>query len=262
MAPGGRERRGDEGGDGPSRSRDQLKLLAAWRDGAGLSAFARFGPGAPRLLQAATAAIADQIEGGVVEATAEAAFRAYCNRTLDIHASLIELAQICKQGGQSGWPSAEEATNADAWQNTYEKLAARISDGRVDADRPLKPLARLTAKRLFLSDLRRQRRLSALSATQLHRFNLGEETPPEERAERARGGAALRAGCKRLQAEGRLSGEEAEILRRRYVEEWSSGEVAAAMDTTAANVRQVCARRRGLIRAELSGQDLEESAAT
>lgn len=172
--------------------------------------------------------------------------------------ALVELAQICKHGSESRWPSAHPSTNADAWQNTYEKLARRISDGRVDVSRPLVPLARLTARRFLLSEYRLQQRFSALNDLQLHRFNLGDGIQPEEQVEIHRRRDLFRTGAAGLMAEGRLSNTDLEILDGRYAKERSSEEVASAVGVSAQNVRQICTRRRALLRTKLAGLELEE----
>jgi DNA-directed RNA polymerase specialized sigma24 family protein len=208
---------------------------------------------------AARDAITDQIERGVLGPAEVAEFEAYCEQVLRIHLALLELAQICRRGSESSWPSAHPAANADAWQSTYERLAIRISDGRVDVDRPLLPLARVTAYRLMLSERLQQARLLKLTDLQLHRFNLGEEAPPEEVAESARRAAMLRESFARLRRSGQLSELDQKILQRRYASEWNSPEVAAAVGATAANVRQLCKRRCALLRADLGGLELEET---
>jgi DNA-directed RNA polymerase specialized sigma24 family protein len=208
---------------------------------------------------AARDAIAIEIERGVLEPAEVTEFEAHCDRVLRIHLALLELAQICRRGSESGWPSAHLAANADAWQSTYERLAIRISDGRVEIDRPLLPLARVTAYRLMLSERRQQARLLTLTDLQLHRFNLGEEAPPDELAESARRAAMLRESLERQRRSGQLTELDQKILQRRYASEWSSPEVGEAVGTTAANVRQLCKRRCALLRADLDGLELEEA---
>jgi DNA-directed RNA polymerase specialized sigma24 family protein len=151
--------------------------------------------------------------------------------------------------------------NADAWQSTYEKLAMRISDGRVDTSRPLKPLAQLTARRIFLSEHRRQQRFSALTDLQLHRFNLGDSVAPEEQVEGRRKRHLLRTVVTHLMTEGRLTETDLEVLDRRYVKDRNSEEVATAMRLSAQNVRQLCSRRGALLRTNLAGLEIEEEAA-
>jgi len=215
----------------------------------------------PQAALAAGRAIAFQIERGELWPRDRSEFRGHCERILRVHVALVDLAGICKAGTESAFPCREPWLNADAWHNTYVALAARISDGRVDIERPLGPLAKLTAYRFFLSERRRMRRLSALTEEQLHRVSLGDESPPEERAEAARRARALREAIESLRVEGRLSEAEVGMLWRRYVEEWRSPEVAAAAGLTADNVRQICTRRCALLRLALAGQDLEEAAA-
>jgi DNA-directed RNA polymerase specialized sigma24 family protein len=239
-----------------------LTWLADWRRK--VSRRARFLQRASvefRALLAAASAIEDQICRDEVGVATTVEFQDHCEPVLRIHIALIDLARICKKGSESKRPSGKPWLNADAWQNTYVTLADRISDGRVDIGRPLEPLAQITARRFFLTDCRRLARFSALTETQLHRFNLGEEALPEEQVEAARSGEMLHAGVARLRAEGRLSDAEVEILTRRYVGGWSSGEVATAAGLAAENVRQVCSRRCGLLRATLAGQGLEEAIA-
>jgi len=231
--------------------------LRAWRRKAARTAPARnlAGP-----LHAAARTVLEQIGRGEIPATGPREFEDHCQRVLAAQIALTELAETCRHGSESSWPSPHRSRNADIWQSTYEKLAVRIADGRVDIDRPLKPLARLTARRLLLSEHRRQRRFSRLNELQLHRFNLGDGLPPEDYVERGRRREAFRLATARLVAEGRLGEVDLEILQARYVGERSSDEVAGAFGVSAENVRQICARRRALLRAELSGLDLEEAA--
>jgi hypothetical protein len=245
-------------GEGANRARKQLKLLARWRRRASLEAFAKVGPDSTRALYAAHQAILDQVESGALTTVVARDFEAHCKQILEVHVALVELARICKRGSESRWPSVHQATNADAWQNTYEKLAMRISDGRVDLSRPLISLARVTARRFFLSEHRRQQRLSTLSELQLHRFKLGEGVAPEEEVETRRKRKLLRLGVSRLTAEGKLRGTDLEILDRRYVKDQSSQAVASSMGVSAQNVRQICTRRCTLLRGHLAGLGLED----
>jgi len=215
-----------------------------------------------RALYAAGEALRDQIQRGEVAAVEPDEFQAHCGRVLEVHVALIDLAWICKRGSESSWPSLDRAANADAWQSAYEKLAIRISDGRVDITRPLKPLARLTARRFLLSEYRRQQRFLALNEIQLHRFNLGEATAPEEQVEIIRKRDLVRSGLTRLQAEEKLSKTDLAVLDGRYVKEKSSAEVASALGVSSQSVRQICSRRCTLLRAELGGLGLEEEAAS
>ena len=185
---------------------------------------------------------------------------ARCEEVLVVHGALIELARICRQGSESSWPSPRRSTNGDVWQSTYEKLAIRISDGRVDIARPLRPLALTTARRLLLSEYRRRERLCTLGDTQIHRFDIGQAVQPEEQAEASRKRAVVRARLVQLRREGRLSLEDLAVLEDRYVRERSSAEVASAIGTTPENVRQICTRRRALLRTALAGLELEEAA--
>lgn len=233
--------------------------LAAWYADRAQTAEVERGAIGRTAALAARDAIADRIDRGVLKPAEVAELEAHCEQVLRIHLALLELAQICKQGGESNWPAAHSATNADTWQSTYERLAIRISDGRVDIDRPLLPLARVTAHRLMLREHRQQARLLTLTDLQLHRFHLGEEAPPEEIAESARRAAMLRESFARLRRGGQLTRLDQKILQRRYAGEWSSPEVASAVGTTAANVRQLCKRRCALLRADLSDLELEET---
>lgn len=240
----------------------QVQLLSAWHRKVGRRrTYLGFTSLPYRALSAAHSAIREQIGEGEIATAEMVAFERHSENVLRIHIALLELAEICKQGSDSSWPSPNRAANADAWQNTYEKLAIRISDERVDVSRPLKPLARVTARRFMLTEYRRQGRTSALDEHQLHRFNLGSELPPEEEVEAARRRAALRASLARALSNGRLSADELAILDGRYVKGWTSGEIAAAAGMTPDNVRQLCARRCGVLRRDLAGQELEQRAA-
>jgi DNA-directed RNA polymerase specialized sigma24 family protein len=247
-----------ESGGGGTDQQGLKERLATWHDSKAMAVAVACGAIGRTAVAASRDAIEDQIERGKLTPAEIADFRAHCEMVLRIHLALLELAQICRQGSESRWPSRHQATNADAWQNTYEKLAARISDGRVDIDRPLLPLARITAYRLMLSERRKQADFLALTDIHLHRFNLGEEVQPEESAESSRRAAALQEAFARLRREGRLKGGEEEMLRRRYVAGQTSAEVATSMGTTAPNIRQLCARRCSLLRGELGGQEFEE----
>lgn len=169
----------------------------------------------------------------------------------NVKRGLRELAEVCDRGRSSGWPSRDHWQNSEAWQNAYVALATRIVDGRVDVDRPLAALARLTAWRLLASERRRQRRVMQLTEAQLHRFHLGEERTPEEETESACRGDALRAALLAQVGMGNLSDVDLTILIRRYVDEWGTAEVAAATGLTPANVRKICSRRCHLLREEL-----------
>lgn len=169
---------------------------------------------------------------------------------------LRELAEVCERGRSSGWPSRDPWQNSDAWQSTYVALATRIIDGRVDVDRVLGPLARLAAWRFFLSERRRQQRVTELTDAQLHRFHLGEERTLEEEAESARRGDALRVALLGQLDAGNLSEADLAILARRYVDDWGATEVADAMGLSIANVRQICSRRCLLLREVLTKQGL------
>jgi DNA-directed RNA polymerase specialized sigma24 family protein len=177
-----------------------------------------------------------------------------------VQRGLGELAEVCERGRKSGWPSRDPWRNGEAWQNTYVALATRILDGRVDVDRPLGPLARLAARRFFLSERRGQQRLTELTDTQLHRFHLGEERTLEEEAESARRGDALRVALIDQLDAGNLSEADLAILTRRYVDEWGAAEVADAMGLGIANVRQICTRRCQLLREALAAQGLPATA--
>lgn len=173
-----------------------------------------------------------------------------------VERGLGELAEVCERGQRSGWPSRDPWRNGEAWQNTYVALAARILDGRVDVERPLGPLARLAAKRFFLSERRGQQRLSELTEADLHRFHLGEERTLEEEAESSRRGDALRVALIAQLDAGNLSEADLTVLTRRYVDEWGAAEVADAMGLGIANVRQICSRRCQLLRTALTQQGL------
>ncbi len=183
-----------------------------------------------------------------------------CDRSPTTRTGIAELARICEQGGKSTWPSRDPWQNSDAWQNAYLALAAHIADGKVDLDRPLRPLARTTARRFFLTDCRQRGRLSELTDAQLHRFHLGEETSLEDHVEASRRGDALRTAMLGLVGEGSLSEADLAILTRRYVDEWSAKEVAGTMGLGVANVRQICARRRQVLRQALAEQGLARAA--
>lgn len=180
----------------------------------------------------------------------------YCADAPRINRALVDLARICKAGSESGRPSGKPWLDADAWQNAYVSIAARISEGKVDIERPLEPLARVAAFRHFLSDHRRQGRFFSLSEVQHHRYYAGESSAPEDGAEAARRVELLRAAVRRLRMAGALSDTELKILWRRYVEEWTSVEVGAAAGLAPENVRQLCARRCGVLAKDLAGQEL------
>jgi DNA-directed RNA polymerase specialized sigma24 family protein len=150
--------------------------------------------------------------------------------------------------------------NSDAWQNTYMTLAARIAEGAVDVERPLRGLAHTTARNFFLSERRRDRRLIAIADEQVERYGAGAVRSTEELAEAARRGEVLRGHLVRLAAAGKLTPSDLIILTRRYVDGWSAAEVAEAMGLGVDNVRQICARRRRLLRTELAGLGLDEGA--
>lgn len=169
----------------------------------------------------------------------------------DVRRGLCELAEVCDRGLSSGWPSRDHWQNGEVWQNTYVVLSTRILDGRVSVDRPLAPLARLTAWRLLASERRRQRRVTQLTEVQLHRFHVGEERTPEEEAESARQRDALRVALLTQLGRGNLSEVDLTILIRRYVDEWGAAEVAAATGLSTANVRKICSRRCHLLKKEL-----------
>jgi RNA polymerase sigma factor (sigma-70 family) len=173
----------------------------------------------------------------------------------------MDLADICDAGSKSGWPSSKPWINSDAWQNTYLALSVRIADGRIDIGRPLHGLAYRTARNLFLSERRRERRLSAITEEQVDRYGAAEERSPEELAEASRRGDVLRGNLTRLAATGRLSETDLLILTRRYIDEWSAKEVGGATGIAVDNVRQICARRCRLLRSELSDLGLDGEAA-
>ena len=164
---------------------------------------------------------------------------------------LRELAEVCDTGRSSGWPSRDPWRNSEAWQNTYVALATRIIDGRVDVDRPLSPLARLSAWRFMINEQRRQQRVVQLTEPQQHRFHLGEERTLEEMAEDSRRNDVLRLALLRQIDAGKLSDVDMTILIRRYVDEWGASEVAEAMGISPANVRKICSRRCLMLRDEL-----------
>jgi DNA-directed RNA polymerase specialized sigma24 family protein len=139
-------------------------------------------------------------------------------------------------------------------------LAVRIRDGRVDVTRPLHALARRTARNFFLDECRRQRRLTAIGSEQIERWGAGAGRPPEESAEALRQGEALRGGLIGLIERGKLNETDLLVLIRRYVDEWSADEVAGATGLGAENVRQICTRRRRLLRSEFADMELEETA--
>jgi DNA-directed RNA polymerase specialized sigma24 family protein len=178
-----------------------------------------------------------------------------------IDQALLDLAEICERGRKSGRPSANPWLNGDAWQNAYLALAARIPSGAIDIDRPLDGLAYTTARNFFLSECRRLRRFSELSDEHVHRLDTSEERAPEEWAEASRQGEVLRGGVTALFAAGRLSRVDLAILIGRYVDEWSSKEVADVAGISVDNVRQICARRCRLLRGELAGRGLDEAIA-
>ncbi len=169
----------------------------------------------------------------------------------DVRQGLCELAEVCDRGLGSGWPSRDHWQNGEVWQNTYVALSTRILDGRVDVDRPLAALARLTAWRLLVSERRRQRRVTHLTDVQLHRFHMGEERTPEEEVESASRGEALQVALLTQLGQGNLSDVDLTVLIRRYVDEWEAAEVAAATGLSPANVRKICSRRCHLLREEL-----------
>jgi DNA-directed RNA polymerase specialized sigma24 family protein len=173
---------------------------------------------------------------------------------------LLELATICDAGRKSDRRSGTPWANSDAWQNTYLTLSARIADGRVDVDRPIRGLAYVTARNFFISEKRRDRRLIAIGDVQHEHFGAGSERSPEDLAEARRRGEVLRGHLVRLAAAGKLSPTDLLILIRRYVDGWSAAEVAEATGLGVDNVRQICARRRRLLRAELSDLGLGEVA--
>lgn len=163
-----------------------------------------------------------------------------------------ELARICCREVRAGWPAWDRWQNEDVWHETFLRLARRIDDGRVTIDRPLRPLARKTAFRLFLRDEERQRRFFQLTEGQLHRFLESEEILPEEGAEAVRRAAVLRGALLRLCAEGRLDERDLLVLILRYVEGWPTEDIAAKLAIGAAGVRQICSRKLRLLRREMS----------
>jgi len=218
------------------------------------------GPAEPKPVYAAAAAIAAQIEGDELRARDRGAFEAECERVLAIQRALIDLASICEEGRRSGMPSSKPWLNDEAWQNAYVALAARISDGRVDIERPLGGLAFTTARNFFRTEHRRQRRFAELSDEQLWRLAASEERPVEDAAEASRRGEVLRRQLARLVGSGKLNEADLTILRRRYVDEWSASEVAGSARLRVDNVRQICARRCRLLRRELGGRGIEDVA--
>lgn len=183
----------------------------------------------------------------------------HCDHARRVRRALLELAEICDAGSKSDRQSGMPWVSSDAWQNTYLTLSARIAEGRVDVDRPLRGLAYVTARNFFISEKRRDRRLVAIADEQVERFGVGAERSPEEQADAARRGEVLRGHLVRLATAGKLSPSDLVILTRRYVDGWSAAEVAEAMGLGIDNVRQICARRRRLLRAELSGLGLDET---
>ncbi len=127
-------------------------------------------------------------------------------------------------------------------------------------NRPLRGLAYVTARNLFLSERRRDRRLVAIADEQVERHGTGMGRPPEDLAEAARQGEVLRGHLVRLAAGGKLSPIDLLILTRRYVDGWSAAEVAEATGLGIDNVRQICTRRRRLLRSELAGLGLDDVA--
>jgi RNA polymerase sigma factor (sigma-70 family) len=177
-----------------------------------------------------------------------------------LRGALIELAAICDAGSRSSWPSSKQWVNSEAWQNTYMALSTRIAKGTIEVDRPLRGLAYKTARNFFLSERRRERRLSAIGDEQVERHGAGEVRSPDELAEAERRGEVLRSNLVKLAIAGKVSESDLFILARRYVDEWSASEVAGATGLAADNVRQICARRCRLLRQELAGMGLEETA--
>lgn len=172
-----------------------------------------------------------------------------------------ELVAICRREARSGWPVWDRWQNEDVWHETFLRLAQRIEDGRVTTDRPLTPLARKTALRLFLREEERQRRFLGLSEAQLHRFLQGEEASPDEEAERAQRASLLRDTLIRLSREEKLDHRDLLVLILRYVEGWQAEEVAAELSIGAAGVRQICSRRLRLLKCEMAGLGLSVSPA-
>lgn len=152
--------------------------------------------------------------------------------------------------------------NSDAWQNAYIALSSGIAEGTIDVERPLRGLAYVTARNFFLSEKRRDRRLVAIADEQVERYGVGVGRSPEEMAEATRRGEVLRGNLVRLAAAEKLSPTDLVILTRRYVDGWSVAEVAEATGLTIDNVRQICTRRRRLLRDELAGLGLDEAAAS
>lgn len=180
----------------------------------------------------------------------------------DVKRGLRELAEVCDRGRSSGWPSRDHWQNGEVWQSAYVALATRILDGRVDVDRPLAALARLTAWRLLVSERRRQKRVMQLTEVQLHRFHVGEERSLEEHAESVSRGDALRIALLSQLGQGNLTEVDLTILIRRYVDEWGAAEVASATGLSPANVRKICSRRCDLLRQELAKHGIAPEAVT
>lgn len=170
-----------------------------------------------------------------------------------------ELVKICRREARSGWPVWDRWKNEDVWHETFIRLAERIDDGRVSIDKPLQPLARKTAIRLFLREEERQHRFFQLSEAQLHRFRQSEELLPEDGAEAAHRSALLRGTLTRLCAEGRLDERDVLILVLRYVEGWLAEEVAERLGIGVAGVRKICSRRLKLLRREMAGLGVVEA---
>lgn len=170
---------------------------------------------------------------------------------VDSRRAVEELVVICRQEARSGWPVWDRWRNEDVWHETFARLTQRIEEDRVETDRPLGPLARKTALRLFLREQERQRRFQTLSDGQLHRFRQSEEVLPDEGAERSWQAELLRETLIRLCGEGRLDQRDVLILLLRYVEEWRAEEVAASLSMGPAAIRQICSRRLRLLRGEM-----------
>lgn len=178
---------------------------------------------------------------------------------IDSARATAELVTVCCREARSGWPARDRWRNEDVWHETFLRLVQRIEDRRVAVDRPLQPLARKTAYRLFLREEERRRRLLRLTDTQLHRFRQSEEFLPDDEAEAGRRGVVLREALVRLCGEDQLDERDVLILTLRYIEGWSAEEVAQRLTISAAGVRKICSRKLKMLRGELAGEGMTDT---
>jgi RNA polymerase sigma factor (sigma-70 family) len=234
--------------------------LAAWQCEALARALGRPGSGEAAALSDAGIELERQILTGEVDAADDQRFITHCESVLRRFCAREELARICAEGARSRWPSADPHRNADAWQETYLRVARAILANKVDLSRPLGPYASTTAYHVLSTERRKEGRLRELDDTQLHRYLLGEGRDAAEQAEASIDGAELCASLDRLRGTGELSTRGERIVWLRYAEGWTGAEVAAKFELTESNVRQICRRVLDLLRENVDGDALGQAA--